>query len=299
MDLRQLRYFAHVARLRSFSKAARQLNIAQPALSRQIRNLEVELGVRLLLRNTHDVVPTEAGSRLIEMSDFILRYSDDIREAVRSTAQEPAGHIVVGMPPSIAYLVAPGLVEHVRREFPKVNLRIIEGLSVFLLEWLMLRRLDLAVLTGGEAIKGAVKTHLADQEMVLAGRRDIIAGFGRSIPFRALTTTAILITHGFRALVDQAAATASVALTYDMEVDSLPVIKQMVLEGVGLSILPYATVLREHVEGTLSICRIAEPPIIRRLYLTESEFRPQHLTVKTMKTVLESHIRKLPTHPVS
>lgn len=100
-------------------------------------------------------------------------------------------------------------------------------------------------------------------------------------------------------MVDQAAAAASVTLTYEMEVDSLPVIKQMILEGVGLSILPYATVHREHVEGALSICRITEPPVIRRLYITESEFRPQHLTVKAMKKVLEAHIRKLPAHPVN
>ena len=83
MDFDQLKYFAHVAKLRSFTVASQRLNIAQSALSRQVKTLERELGVELLARTTHSVVPTEAGLRLLEMSDYILHYIDQIGDKVR------------------------------------------------------------------------------------------------------------------------------------------------------------------------------------------------------------------------
>lgn len=298
MDLRQLRYFSYVARLRSFSKAARQLDVSQPVLSRQVHNLERELGVKLLLRNTHGVSPTEAGNRLIEMSDFVLRYSNEIKDAVCSAAKEPAGQVIVGMPPSVAYLIAPALVHEVRTEYPRVSLRIIEGLSVFLLEWLLLGRLDIALLTGSEPVKGVLKTTVADEEMVLAGRRELVERFGSRIPLRALASSPLLITHGFRKVIEPVAEAAGVPLCFDMEVDSLPIIKELILKGLGVSILPYASVHREYIDGALRICRIDEPAIMRRLFMATSEFRPQHITVTTLKRVLERHVRLLPRRPV-
>jgi LysR family nitrogen assimilation transcriptional regulator len=299
MQLSQLRNFTYVARLRSFSKAARQLNIAQPALSRQINNLELEFGVKLLLRNTHGVSPTEAGERLVEMSEFIVRYSNEIRDAVVNIAREPTGQVVVGVPPSIAYLIAPTFIAQVRTEFPKVSLRIIEGLSVFLLEWLLYGRVDIAVLTGGEPVKGVQKVHVVDEELVLVGQREKMQNFGTRIPLKALANWPLLITHGFRNVINPAAESVGVPMKFEMELDSLPIIKEMIVKGLGVSILPYATVHRECIQGTLRFCRIDEPHIMRRLYVGVSEFRPAHLTINVIKKVVEAQLKLLPARPLS
>src|SRR5262245_10420928 len=121
MEFDQLRYFSHVAKLRSFTVASQRLNVAQSALSRQVKALEQELGVRLLNRSTHSVMPTEAGLRLLEMADYLLRYAEQIPDAVRETAAAPTGSIVLGLLPAVAYIVTPPVLMRVRKELPRVS----------------------------------------------------------------------------------------------------------------------------------------------------------------------------------
>lgn len=91
MDIHQIRCFKRVAELRSFTAAAKQLNITQPALSRQVQSLEDELGTQLLLRTTRAVQPTKAGKVMMEMGGNLLDYIEGIRKAVASAANDPAG----------------------------------------------------------------------------------------------------------------------------------------------------------------------------------------------------------------
>ena len=129
MNLKQLEYFVNVAELGSFSKAALILNIAQPALSRQVRLLETDLHVTLLMRNGRGVVLTEAGQRLFDHSVGILQLVSRVREDIQATREEPAGRIVVGLPPSMARLLTLPLVDSFRRTLPQARLAIVEGLS--------------------------------------------------------------------------------------------------------------------------------------------------------------------------
>ena len=126
MNLKQLEYFVRVAELGSFSKAALLLNIAQPALSRQVRLLETDLRVALLLRNGRGVVLTELGQRLFDSSVGILQLVARVREDIDTSRDEPAGRIVVGLPPSMGRLLTLPLVEAFRRRLPKARLAIVE-----------------------------------------------------------------------------------------------------------------------------------------------------------------------------
>src|SRR5262249_37379033 len=89
MDLRQLRYFVGIVEHGSFSKAAAHLNVAQPALSQHVRHMEQELGVELLHRGTHGVMPTEAGDRLIRHARTILAEFAELQDSVRSCEGSP------------------------------------------------------------------------------------------------------------------------------------------------------------------------------------------------------------------
>ena len=128
MNLKQLEYFVRVAELGSFSKAAIILNIAQPALSRQVRLLETDLHATLLQRTGRGVVLTEAGKRLFDHSIGILQLVSRVREDIESSRGEPAGRIVVGLPPSTGRLLTLPLVEEFKRVLPKARLAIVEGL---------------------------------------------------------------------------------------------------------------------------------------------------------------------------
>ena len=90
-ELRRLRYFLAVAEERNFTRAAERLHIAQPALSRQVRELERELGVELLERTTHKVEPTEAGRMLLERGPALLAAADSLWRGVREYADGRIG----------------------------------------------------------------------------------------------------------------------------------------------------------------------------------------------------------------
>src|SRR5436190_1299188 len=101
MNLKQLEYFVQVAELGSFSKAALALDIAQPALSRQVRALETELHQQLFLRNGRGVALTDAGKRLFDHSVAVLQLVSHAREDLGASRDEPVGRVTIGLPPSI------------------------------------------------------------------------------------------------------------------------------------------------------------------------------------------------------
>ena len=105
MDLKQLEYFARVAELGSFTRAAAVLGVAQPALSRQVRLLEVELRQNLLLRNGRGVTTTDAGKMLLEHARGILHQFERAREDMGRVRGALAGRVAVGLPPSMAKML--------------------------------------------------------------------------------------------------------------------------------------------------------------------------------------------------
>lgn len=145
MDLKQLEYFVHVAELGSFTRASTFLRVAQPALSRQIRALEVELRQTLFERNGRGVTLTEPGKRLLAHGRGILQQVERARQDMEDERGAITGHLAVGMPPSVSRALTAPLVAAFRARFPKATLTVVEGLSTYMLEWLQIGRIDCAV----------------------------------------------------------------------------------------------------------------------------------------------------------
>ncbi|WP_162939734.1 LysR family transcriptional regulator [Neorhizobium sp. NCHU2750] len=132
VELKQIRYFVSVAKHKSFSKAATELLIAQPAISRQVQLLEEELGTKILFRTTRGVELTSTGEEVYRKGLAILESADELARSVKSQAERPQGKVSIGIPPSCTELFAPLIVEHCQDWLPGVELRIIEGMTVFL-----------------------------------------------------------------------------------------------------------------------------------------------------------------------
>jgi DNA-binding transcriptional LysR family regulator len=120
-ELRRLRYFLAVAEERNFTRAAERLHVAQPALSRQVRELERELGVELLSRTTHKVEPTEAGRMLLERGPGLLDAADSLWRGVRAFADGRMGSISLGYGMSAGYDTAPQLLLAMGEEAPGIE----------------------------------------------------------------------------------------------------------------------------------------------------------------------------------
>ncbi|NLD08905.1 MAG: LysR family transcriptional regulator, partial [Xanthomonadaceae bacterium] len=144
IDLKQLRYFVHIAEFGSFTKAANFLDVAQPVLSRQIRKLEVDLGQNLLIRDGRGVSLTDSGAVLLEHSRGILHQLERAFEDV--TRGQLSGHISMGLPPTLARIFSVPMTKDFHELLPDANLVITEKLSASIEEEIITGKLDMGVL---------------------------------------------------------------------------------------------------------------------------------------------------------
>ncbi len=148
LDVRRLGYFIAVAETLHFRKAAERLNIAQPALSQQIRRLEEDLGCQLLTRNRRGVALTSAGLALLETGRRALVQLRHAEDAVRRTAASQVALLRIGFLNPAAFAIVPQLLRRLREEHPDVFLVLREGGSASLLEEVRLGQLDVAFVRG-------------------------------------------------------------------------------------------------------------------------------------------------------
>ena len=147
MDLRQLRYFVAVAERGGFGAAASALNVAQSALSRHIKQLEHELGGKLLERGARGVSVTESGKLLLARGRWLLGAFDDIKAEVRTENREPSGTVRLGAPSSLADILYAPLAKIFVERFPRVRLEMSEGLTEALCDRLLRADLDIGIVT--------------------------------------------------------------------------------------------------------------------------------------------------------
>src|ERR1019366_10316403 len=186
MDIRQLRYFQHVAETGSFSRASALLRISQPAVSRQIQKLEEELGTDLFERHGYGVKLTEAGTLLLERSRGLLRLLADTKAEVASGTRQPAGNISLGIPPAAGDYLIPPLVERYRRLYPRVFLQVLTGFSGHIQDWMANGRLDIAVLHNPSPMKGVTITPLMIEQTYVVCPPDSSLGGAGPVTLRDL-----------------------------------------------------------------------------------------------------------------
>ncbi len=130
MDIRQLRYFLAVAAERNFSRAADRLNMAQPPLSRQIQQLELEVGAQLFDRDMKPMALTDAGRLFYEQAIQVTRRMDEMKEAMRVFVSSNRPRFVVGFVPSVLYARLPEIIRGFRRAAPELDLTLTEMITI-------------------------------------------------------------------------------------------------------------------------------------------------------------------------
>lgn len=278
MDIRHLRYFVAVVEHGSFLSAARKLGVAQPALSLHLRNMEEELEVKLLNRHARGVVPTEAGDRLLHRARIILSEFSQIRSDVVGD-QEPKGEVRVGLPVNIADLFGVHLIEATRFRYPKVRVRIVEGMSAFLLRWLAAGEVDIAMIYGGSMPKSLAVHHAWTEELQIFAPPE--PGY-KKLPNQPVTVADAValplvipgVRHGVRAVLEAGAVSAGVVLEPTIEIDSYRQIKQVVERGLAHGVLPATAIQQDVAAGHFVTWRLVKPQIELKAYLCYAANQP-------------------------
>ena len=278
MDVRQLRYFLSVARFRSFSRAAVDLNVAQPALSHHVANLEAELGVKLFERSTKGVTPTECGETLMRHAETIIRQVNQAAIDVKTTSAHPSGIVTIGLPTSVSIGLTVPLLQQAESRFPAISLRINENHSGHLSEWVLAGRLDMAVLFDIDPEAPFDLVPLLEEQLYFVSAPGSFIEGREAIELQELRGDRLVLTgssHGLRHAIDRYSAFASLEIEVKTEIDSLVAIKQLVASGYGNSILPWCAIQQDCADGRLLAVRIEKPRIERKVYLASARGWPR------------------------
>jgi LysR family nitrogen assimilation transcriptional regulator len=280
MDLKQLEYFVRVAELGSFTRAAVELNIAQPALSRQVRLLEVELRQTLLVRNGRGAVPTEAGKLLLEHGRGILYQVQRTLEDLGRLRGGLSGRVAVGLPSSVARVLTVPLTRAFRDTLPEAKLSISEGLSGGLQEALASGRLDIVVLYNAQPSRELDLLPLLEEELLLVRARP--PGLHEDPPpgpvaLEEVATMPLVIPtkpNAIRDYVESEMVAIGCRPNIALEIDGVSAILDLVLDGAGCAILSSNALLNSPRPSAYTAQKIGSPPMKIQLSLATSLQRP-------------------------
>jgi LysR family transcriptional regulator, nitrogen assimilation regulatory protein len=277
MEISQLRTLIHVAELGSLSKASDRLRVAQPALSRQIRLLEEELGTRLFDRHGRGMIVTERGEDVLKHATRVMAELEEIRAAASEGDAPLRGHVSIGMPPTAADVLTEILVAAFREAHPEATLRIVSAYSGYLLDWMHRGEIDAAILYDPKSARTLRTQPLLEEILFLIAPAD--AGLSLDVPvdFGVLENERLLLPsagHALRALLDKCADDRGFRLHVPVEADSYAALKTLVLNGHGSTILQKAPIHHELALGQLCAAPLINPVLKRRLIMSYPTDRP-------------------------
>jgi len=243
VDTRLIEYFLRVAELGSINKAATDLRLSQPALSRHIALLEHQLRAKLFTRTQGGVRLTESGTLLLERARPMLR---ELASLVEQVGDRAAGQISIGIAPSWRNLFTSNFVARLIAEFPAVRLRLHEGVSHELREMMHSGMLDLAIVPfEGSPPRGYVHTPLVREPLVLVGASDAGLQPDKPVPLSRLQNRKLALAgkqNVIRSSIENAMVRQRLEFTLLFELDAMHLSMDLARQGVADTVTPCCAV---------------------------------------------------------
>ena len=295
MDIRQLRYFMEIAQLGSMTKASEKLGITQPSLGYQIKRLEVELQMPLLVRNSRGVELTPAGRLLLEEGKSIVLSMETLRQRLLDASAVVRGEVSVGFTPSVAERLLVPLIEQVRIDHPALKLTITEDLSRNLITAVERGNLDIALAYDVEPTANLVLEKIETEPIGLASAATGRISHKDVFDFKDIGEHPLVlqkIPHRMRQVIEQVAAREGVKLNIAFEMQSGPAVLRLVEHGMGATIISLGAQPRLRREHRIVIRRFVNPSITAELFLVRLKARPVSKSQKAISSALKALLPK-------
>lgn len=293
MDIKQLKTFICIAECGSISRASDRLRIAQPALSRQIKLLEHEIGVPLFDRHVRGMNLTEAGKELISRISGPIHQLEQSVFDVKSLNATISGQVSVGVLPTIPEAFTVRLLHAMRKELPGVSIHLREAYSINLVEWLQTGDLDTAFLYGPPSSYHLNATELLYEDIVLLSPPGSLADQGPEIDIAEIAKLPLALPSrpfGPRLIIDRIAKDAGIQLTSAFDVDSFRIITSMVEAGLCHGFMPISSVSLFVSGGRLEARKITPGYPNRHLILAYPSERPNTRATNAVISVIKKEI---------
>jgi LysR family nitrogen assimilation transcriptional regulator len=295
MDTKALRYFQAVAEFGGYSRAAEFLRLSQPALSRAIRQLELELGRPLFHRHGHGVTLTEPGRTLLAHGQAILRGIEQARAEVQGGPGGLAGNVSLAVPPAAGTYLIPTLVQRFGATHPNVSLKVVGGYSGYIHEWLVRGQVDLACWHDPVPQRGFEIIPLVQEPVFLVGRAGSFPSRNGAIRAEEVAKLPLILPsrpNASRRVLDGWMAKHRLDFDVRMEIDDPSIIRALLRTGHGFSILSRGSVDTELRHGELE-ARPLRPASSWRLSLVLPVHGARPATVTALATTIVNVVKEL------
>lgn len=293
MDLRGIRYFVQIADCGSITRAAANLGVAQPALTRHVQTMEEELGLQLLMRLPRGVRLTGAGRQFVDHCRKALRELERAKEELRANVESPRGEVILGVSPTLGPLLVPGIVEKARRQCPQVALKIVEHFSYLLFDGLLTGRVDVAVLTNPPASRALRLSALTSEPIVVLAAPLQTRDARRFYTLSELSKTPVIVTEAIRAIADDQIGRYGAKLNVEFEINAVEAIGRLLLRGIGPAVMPVSTFHPEIAAGQIAVFPIADVSVQRTLMLAHPAERQLSAATEEISQIVTAEMNLL------
>lgn len=297
--LHKWRVFLAIGELGSLTRAALFLDSNQSLLSRQLNALERECGARLFNRTGRGVELSELGRRIFPQVKALLTDAEQLEAEIRGQARDPSGRVIVGSLPSISHPIVGKLFTEIRARHPAINLKILEGSSGQVEEWLADARVDIAILYRYGTTLSEFEQSLATVDSYLIGPRGDRLTAASEVPFQALNELPFILPgapNGLRTALDFMARQAHISLAPVIEADSLPLQKSLVADEGLYTVLPLHAVWNDVAEGRVQAARIIDPPFQRTVSMATAKSKGPGKAVSTVAAQIVQIVDEMAGH---
>jgi len=284
-NTKRLKIFLTAASIGNLSQTANSLGMSQPSLSRQIAAIERDLDARLFVRTGRGMELTEAGEMFRTHAAEILRAMTNAADALSQLGGQVRGEVRLGLPPTVAHILALPLIDALQAHFPEVRVTIMEGYSGHVLEWLSQGRVDIGILYTTRQTTSLQADLLAEEELDLITSPETAAALGTTVTGEQVAALRLVLpsrAHGLRQLIEGRFAALDIGLDVSMQVDAFSTTLRLVEAGKGCTILPRISVADRIAAGRLAALAIDRPTLRRQIMFATSPAHPPSEAVRAL-----------------